>query len=163
METSNNIIKSLAAPKIITKLDTLVSTSDNTEFPLYPCFNITIPKNLQINGLVNTETDRIGFITIKNTTTHQQEELKKNTFIDFLPFFENLKTKFQQININTLNLSDQEHPYYKNIITIPFKFNENQYYSTIISEIRSDDDGLTILQILNSIKPSKDKDCKFEQ
>ncbi len=181
METSNNIIKSLAAPKIITKLDTLVSTTDNTEFPLYPCFNITIPKNLQINGLVNTEnttisshlirnipskiekTDRIGFITIKNTTTHQQEELEKNTSIDFLPFFENLKTKFQQININTLNLSDKEHPYYKNIITIPFKFNENQYYSTIISEIRSDDDGLTILQILNSIKPSEDKDCKFEQ
>lgn len=180
METSNNIIKSLVAPKIIIKLDTLVSTTDNTELPLYPCFYITLPKNLQIDGLVNTDnntisshsirnipskiekTDRIGFITIKNTTMYHQEELKKNTSINFLPFFENLKNKFKQININTLNLSDQEHPYYKNIITIPFKFKENQYYSTITSEIRADDDGLKILQILNSIRPSDDKNCKFE-
>lgn len=180
METSNNIIKSLVAPKIIIKLDTLVSTTDNTELPLYPCFYITLPKNLQIDGLVNTDNntisshsirnipskiekiDRIGFITIKNTTMHHQEELKKNTSINFLPFFENLKTKFKKININTLNLSDQEHPYYKNIIIIPFKFNENQYYSKITSEIRADDDGLNILQILNSIRPSDDKNCKFE-
>lgn len=180
METSNNIIKSLVAPKIIIKLDTLVSTTDNTELLLYPCFYITFPKNLQIDGLVNTDnntisshsirnipskiekTDRIGFITIKNTTMHHQEELKKNTSINFLPFFENLKNKFKQININTLNLSDQEHPYYKNIITIPFKFKENNYYSTVTSEIRADDDGLNVLQILNSIRPSDDENCKFE-
>ncbi|MCU4581555.1 hypothetical protein KTJ32_11210 [Acinetobacter gyllenbergii] len=181
LEVSNNIIKSLEAPKIIIKPDPLISLADNTELPFHPCFYITLPKNTEINSILNIDeknisehlinntqtrsikTKRIGFIDISNTNTKKKEEFKKNTSIDFLPFFENLKTKFQQIHINTLNLSDKEHPYYKNIITIPFKFNENQYYSTIISEIRSDDDGLTILQILNSIKPSEDKDCKFEQ
>lgn len=179
MEISNNIIKSLVAPKIIIKLDTLLSTAENKYFELYPCFNITLPINLQINGLLNIDnntisshsiinipskiekTDRIGFITIKNTKSLQQEDLKKIS-INFIPFFENIKNKFKEIKINTLNLSDQEHPYYKNIITIPFKFKDNQYYSTITSEIRGDDDGLDILQILNSIKPSEDKDCNFE-
>lgn len=180
METSNNIIKSLVAPKIIIKPAPLMSFADNTELPLYPCFYITLPKNTEINSLLNIsetnisehlientqtksiKTKRIGFIDISNSNSKKEEDLKKNTSINFLPFFENLKTKFMNLNINTLNLSDQEHPYYKNIIIIPFKFNENQYYSKITSEIRADDDGLNVLQILNSIRPSDDKNCKFE-
>ncbi len=181
LEIANNIIKSLDAPPIKNKPSTITSKQDNTELPLHPCFYITLPENTEINTILNIngnnisehtirntttrniKTRKIGFIEIENSKIEKEDNISTSMKINFLPFFEKIKSNFKNSNIVTLNLSDPKNPYYKSTITIPFKFKEIQYYSIFTSEIRADDDGLTVLQILNSIKPSEDKDCKFEQ